>query len=94
MCLFVISTDLSWLAYPLKSNLPGGNQLQQSKKKRRKPGDDVPVVATASTKVHGKLVEVKNIVGFGDGTEGEKKQLRALLNTDDLGVISDYASSE
>lgn len=81
------------MAYPLKSHLPGGNQLQ-SKKKRRKPGDDVPVVSTASTKVQGKLVEVNNIVGFGDGTEGEKKQLRTLLSTDDLGIISDCASSE
>ena len=83
------------MGYPLISHSPGGS-LVQPKKKRRKQGDDrdVPVVPTASTKVRGKLVEVNNILGFGDGTEEEKKQLRALLSTDDLGIISDYASSE
>jgi hypothetical protein len=81
------------MGYPLISHSPGGSAVQP-KKKRRKQGDDVPVVPTAATKVRGKLVEVNNIVGFGDGTEEEKKQLRALLSTDDLGIISDYASSE
>ena len=83
------------MGYPVKSHSPGGNQLPPKKKQRKKQSDEGPSDrTTASTKVQGKLVELNNIVGFAHGSEEEMKQLRILLSTNDLGILSDYAASE